>query len=614
MLTNGGMISALSDKLVGNNPGSPGTIEIDNFSTMTGFWDLAGATDSVVTNAAGAHLALRHFADTDGDGVRDTQRVAISDFGNGTTSMILSSGSLLSLAPVSSPATVDATDYYVAANLDPTFYDFTRPNITQAQMLNLDLFSHTGVIDLRGLEVGNSLVMTGAASVAGGPGAGVYRADGGTLLINSTLNTGQVPGGFTGSESDVLVVDRTELGTRATQILVDRRTGLSGETPGNGILVVEVRDKSAGASDPGVFTLRADRVLNGQAFIYGGIHAYALHQNGVDADPADGNWYLRSAGFSPNPGIYENTTSILRPVIEMPVLRSSLGGRIMNSSTHFERPNEAIDDRPNFWMRGTSLYREQSPVSGTFGQDFDTRYSEVEAGIDMPLLRTEHGEVAGGLSVHMGSFGGSTEFASLQGSTLGFGAAASYTDDNGFYFGGMGKISKLTVDFHSSFNGELASNMDGFAGAISGEVGHIFQLDDNWSIIPQAQLTYGSIELDRFTDSLGADVTFGLRETLLGRLGIYAQYAATFDDGAALKAYVGANYYHDFTPAHAVDASGLRLASETSSDAVGIAVGAGYTLPDQSLRVFGELSARTSVGNFGDSMDVRGMAGFKLSF
>jgi hypothetical protein len=240
VLANGGVLTSRSDKLVGNSPGAVGAIEINNFANMTGFWNLAGATDSAVTNNAGAHIALRHFADTDGNGVRDTKRVAISDFGDGTTGMFLRSGSVLSLAPVSAPVSIDAANYYVPANLDASFYDFNRSGLTQAHLVNLDLFSHSGVIDLRGSGVGNSLVITGAASVGGGPGVGVYRADGGTLLINSILNAGQSPGGFTGSESDVLVVDRTELGTGATQIFVDRRTGLSGQTPGNGILVVEL--------------------------------------------------------------------------------------------------------------------------------------------------------------------------------------------------------------------------------------------------------------------------------------------------------------------------------------------------------------------------------------
>ena len=67
-LTNDGSIGALSDRAVAGNS------QIINNGTITGFVQFGGANNSILNNGT---FDLRHFADTNGDGVRDTFRVAI---------------------------------------------------------------------------------------------------------------------------------------------------------------------------------------------------------------------------------------------------------------------------------------------------------------------------------------------------------------------------------------------------------------------------------------------------------------------------------------------------------------------------------------------------------
>ncbi|MCZ0738856.1 autotransporter outer membrane beta-barrel domain-containing protein, partial [Phreatobacter sp. AB_2022a] len=262
-------------------------VTIDNNALMTGYvtlWDGAGHT----FNNNGT-FAVRHFADTNGDGLRDTKAVSVSDFG-GPNSSFNNSGTVR-FAPVANAPATDATGYYVPTTgadsrpLEAGFYDLNREGLVQGQFVNLQTFNNSGTIDLRGPEIGNTLVMTSNPTAGGAPGTGTFVTNGGQLLVNTRLNDGIAPGGAANSYSDMLIVDRTQMGSAPTAIGVSYDPAVAGAlTPGNGIEIVEVRDKANSAA--GVFTL-GNRVA-------GSAYEYRLYHNGVGADAADGNWYLRS--------------------------------------------------------------------------------------------------------------------------------------------------------------------------------------------------------------------------------------------------------------------------------------------------------------------------------
>ena len=69
-LTNDGSIGALSDRAVASSPLFPSNnTSIINNGTITGFVQLVGGKNSILNDGT---FNLRHFADTNGDGVRDT--------------------------------------------------------------------------------------------------------------------------------------------------------------------------------------------------------------------------------------------------------------------------------------------------------------------------------------------------------------------------------------------------------------------------------------------------------------------------------------------------------------------------------------------------------------
>ena len=91
-LTNDGSIGALSDRAVASSPLFPSNnTSIINNGTITGFVQFAGGNNSIINNGT---FNLRHFADTNGDGVRDTLRVAIADLGTGPNNSFTNNGTL----------------------------------------------------------------------------------------------------------------------------------------------------------------------------------------------------------------------------------------------------------------------------------------------------------------------------------------------------------------------------------------------------------------------------------------------------------------------------------------------------------------------------------------
>jgi autotransporter family porin len=298
-----GSVGARSDQAVLAEGALGGTATLSNAGEVLGMVTMTDLADSF-TNGASGSWNLRHFADQDGDGVRDTEAVAISDFGAETDVYTNAAGAVLRLLTVedmvsftastdddTAPLAVDTTGEYLPLGGESP----DQPGVEQGQLLNLETFDHGGVVTLADAETGGTspiygdvLVITGAAS-AGMDGGGRYVANGGTLRIDTVLNAGGA-----NSQSDVLVVDNVEIGTGPTEIVVSNALtggGASTDTNGNGtfdlgegILVVEVLG-STSPQDAFVMTPVSDSGVT-----------YALAQG------EDGNWYLQTSEVPPSGG------------------------------------------------------------------------------------------------------------------------------------------------------------------------------------------------------------------------------------------------------------------------------------------------------------------------
>lgn len=140
-------------------------------------------------------------------------------------------------------------------------------------------------------------------------------------------------------------------------------------------------------------------------------------------------------------------------------------------------------------------------------------------------------------------------------------------------------------------------------------------IDKEWSVTPQAQLSWSSVDFDSFTDSFGARVNSGSGDSLLGRLGLSLDRQTAWQDasGRTSRSHFNgiANVYYGFDNGSDVDLAGTTLTSENERLWGGLGVGATLNWSDDKYSVFGEARAKTSLDGFGDSYALSGNIGFR---
>ncbi len=671
-LTNIGAIGALSDRAVASadlySSGFSGDVNIINNGTITGFVTLSSGDDTF-TNLTPNSFDIRNFADTNGDGIRDTKGVAISDFGAGNDQFVNGADGVVRLLPVTGAAVTNATGYYVPTTgldsrpLEASFYDLNREGVVQGQLVNLETFSNAGTIDLRNAPVGgtsavvgNTLVITGNATAGGPPGTGLYVSNGGRLLVNTELNGGIPAGGQTNSYSDMLIVDRTQVGTGATAIGVTNVGGNGALTPGNGIELVEVRDKAG--SDPAAFTLAGDYVTKqGQQAVVGGAYAYTLNYGGVGADSADGNWYLRSQltpGPTPDPlvplfqagdPVYEIYPQILLDLNDLPTMQQRVGNsywteptvpeevfckdpaqnfqcKISSKQASYYLGSQPVTETNGIWTRIDGLHGHFEPRVTSTGTDYDNNIWRLQAGLDGLLYETGDGNrLIGGINVHYGQASASATSIYGDGGIdtdgYGLGGTLTWLAQNGFYADGQASVTWFDSDLSSDTAGRnLADGNNGFGYALSVETGKRFDLNEAWTITPQAQLAYSNVDFDDFTDPFGAHVSSNNSDSLVGRLGVSVNKEATWDDDADRtrrgNVYGITNLYYEFLNASQVDVSGTEFENGPERLWGGVGIGGSYNWNGDKYSVYAEVSVNTSLESFGDSYALNGTAGFRV--
>jgi hypothetical protein len=460
-LTNNGSIGALSDRAVASTPLFPSNnTSIINNGTITGFVQLVGDNNSFTNNGL---FNLRHFADTtgavdaNGNGVRDTVRVAIADLGPG----LFTNNGTLALPQVIGAATLDSTGQYLPLGNPNNAMALGGP--LQGHLVGVTTFINSGTIDLQSNPVaGDVLVITGARQaplsvnpLIAGPTPGTFISNGGTLKLDTVLNQGDFA-----TRSDILVVDGTFVGDGGpTTIFIKNAGGPGVLTVNNGILVVQVLDPALARSDPRAFSLSGGRVTAG-AF------DYFLFHGGV-TQGSQGNWYLRNEliapplpgtpvapgtpaipvptpapGSPPLPTVVpgEDPIPLYDPEVSLksvvPSLARTLG--LVTLGTFNERQGDQLlvrgdpNTRVGVWGRVFGQQTREHFAEGA-RPDFDGTFAGFQAGAD--LLRLES---ISGHSDHIGFYVGQARASgAVHGSVDGFdGAPAGHIDLDATSFGG----------------------------------------------------------------------------------------------------------------------------------------------------------------------------------
>lgn len=456
--------------------------------------------------------------------------------------------------------------------------------------------------------------------------AGNYTGNSGTLVINTFL-------GGDNSTTDILKVGGDTSGN--TNLKVINRGGLGAQTV-NGIEVVDVQGRSNGT-----FSLMGDYVTkDAKQAIVGGAYAYTLQQGGATTGN-DGDWYLTSqitpcdrtdscpspvtptARYNAGVPIYEGYLQNMQALNKLPTLKERVGERYWTGQKIDVQTNGTAVDDGGVWARIVGAHSHLEPDTSRSGIKQDINTFVMQAGVDGQFYESANGTLIAGITGQYGlakgdisSFHGDGDIST---DAWSIGATATWYGNSGFYVDGQAQMTWFDSDLNSStVNQSIGDSRKATGYALSIEAGQRLVIDQNWSLVPQAQLTYSSVDANSFNDPWGSRVSLHNSDSLIGRIGIAANYTNSWkgDDGLTVNTtvYGIANLYQEMLDGSSVKVAGVDF--DTASERMwgGIGAGGTYAWGDNKYAVYGEGSINTALNHFADSYALKGTAGFKVKW
>lgn len=514
-------------------------------------------------------------------------------------------------------------------------HTYTGPTNVNLGTLSIDgsitspvTVSGTGTLSGSGTIFGD-VTNTGTVT-PGGTGvltvAGNYIGNGGTVRVNTVF-------GGDASATGRLVVTGDTSGTSQVRVV---NVGGAGALTSEGIKVIDVQ----GASN-GTFTLAGDYTFQGQPAVVAGAYGYRLFKNAVST-PDDGGWYLRSslldpavvgapaaaaAGplLAPTVPVYEAYSSVLQRFNELGTLQQRVGNRSWSSNASVQAEQEAgkpIIGR-GAWARVEGSNTHIDPSTSTTSASYNVRMWKFEGGVDAPVIQNQSGTLVVGPTFHYGIANANVSSmfgnGAIDATGYGFGGTATWYGNNGSYVDARATLTWYDTDLRSSTLGtKLANGNRGSGVATSVEAGHQLALGGNWSITPQAQLAWSQVRFDAFTDQYGANVSRDNGNSLVSRLGVSIDHETkwTGANGKTRRSHVYGitNLYHDFLHGTSARVADISVVSKEQALWAGLGIGASMNWNDDRYAVYGELLARTSVQNFGDSNAIGAKLGLRVKW
>lgn len=454
--------------------------------------------------------------------------------------------------------------------------------------------------------VGDTSLGAAGAIAPGSNGIGMltingdYTGNGGLLQIETVL-------GNDSSATDLLTITGASTGT--TNVKVTNLGGGGGQTV-DGIRIIDV-----GGASSGTFSLIGDTVHDGQQAVIGGAYLYGLYQG--TASIADGDWYLRSILNPDDTPVFQPAAPVIETYAASALqafnTSESLQQRVGNRSWSGGNEGEGIWGRID--ARHTSLGSDNS----TTGASYEVDTWRLQAGADGVLQQTDAGSLVGGINLQLGTISAEISSAAgdggIEGTAFGLGGALTWYGKEGFYFDAQGKLnwfdSTLSADLLS---GPLVSGSSGFGYALSLEAGQQLALGDGWSVTPQAQLSYSSVDFESF-ESYGSTVALQSGDSLLGRLGISADYETQWQDptGEAGRSHLYgiANLNYEFLDGTATSVGADTLVNKADPLWGSVGLGGSVNWAGDALSLYGEANLGTSLNNPGDSFSLGATAGIR---
>ena len=427
--------------------------------------------------------------------------------------------------------------------------------------------------------------------------------------------------------------------------------GGNGATTNHGIEIIRLRGNNSGATQADLikqldenFHLVSDfKTSKGQNAVVAGAYSYIMEsdKDWYDNPNNQAGLFLRNAtnndgSLVPHPAtpLYETYSLILGSLNKLPTLEQRIGHRPwLNDKngyeTGYDRGKTEIYPN-NVWMRveGMKGYYEPDLDSNKGStSSYRLRFSRVNVGADMPIYENADGSrLLAGINGNMSRAW--SDIDSIHGSgditTTGYGLGATLTwyNHNGFYTDAQAWHNWFKSDIDSN---TITTDLDQVKGnhakgyALSLEVGRIFDLNQHWSLTPQAQIAYSRVNFDSFTD-IQNSIIINEKDYvgLEGRLGLALNYEKSHLDSSGKmrrnKLYILGNIHQEFKGDSTVSISGVDYESKMNNTWVSVGVGGSHNWDNDRFSIYGELSLASSTKKFGEEYELAGEIGLRIAF
>lgn len=477
--------------------------------------------------------------------------------------------------------------------------------------------------------------------------AGNYRAEKGaaveihTELLDDKSNHGSLTiDGVIDSASD----------RNGTGVVVIHQGG-DGATTNHGIEIIRLRGNGSGVSQADLvnqlnenFHLVSDfKTAKGQNAVVAGAYSYVME--------SDIDWYGDSANqaglFLRNPNksngtpvlhpatpLYESYSLILGTLNKLPTLEQRVGHRpwLKNNSgqeTEYDRGESGIYPR-NVWMRVEGMkgyYKPDLDSDKSSESSYRLRFSRINVGMDIPIYENDEGSrlfagINGNMSKAWSDIDSPHGNGDITTTGHGFGATLTWYNHNGFYTDAQAWYNwfKSDIDSDTIISSPHQVKENHAAGyALSLEVGRILNLNEHWSVTPQAQIAYSRVNFDSFTDIQNSKIINEKDYTgLEGRLGLALNYEKSHLNASGKvsrnKIYLLGNIRHEFKGDSTISISGVEYESKLNNTWVSLGIGGSHNWNEDRYSVYGEVSLASSTKKFGEEYELIGEIGLRIAF
>ena len=257
-----------------------------------------------------------------------------------------------------------------------------------------------------------------------------------------------------------------------------------------------------------------------------------------DTEGTDDNWYLTLADKPEEP---DNPVNPINPNGFVP-------GKVFNSALALWRENDALHKRlgelrydeneEGLWARFTNMRLERGG-----SHSFHSNYKNLQIGADKKAVRTNGEWYYGGAFEHLWGKPTYSDGRADQKLTD-FALYGTNVKANDSFIDYTFKVGRIDSDYDTSYGDH--GSFENWAMAIGAEYGKRYTLKDNWTIEPQAQLTYNYLWGDDYTTKNGARVNQDNADSLVGRLGFLFAREIHPELTTPSRVYFKASILHDF--------------------------------------------------------------------